>query len=396
MVYASGFGLYEASAKSYAMGGAVLGKAVDASANFHNPATLTDLTNITITAGFMTEHPRAKIKVTRNGQIYPSSPMNSGCYLLPHFQMAVPLKWDFVFGLGVMPEYGLGSQYDDRWLLNYGSVDTQVESLTVNPNLAYKVTDKLSVGAGLRLLYWDFEQYSKPNSFYPGVNLTNRLKGDNGMRDFGYQVGLKYDLLENLSLGVLYKSMTVCHVQGKSDLSGSMAGIDVTNLRSSHKGADATLEMPQSVSGGFNWDITSDWHLGGLVSWTQWSTIDRVHFNFGDGSSQLCTFNWKDTWRVGLAPSWDFAENWSWIASYVYETDCASDQYSTMLPPAHRHMISTGLNWVCWRGLEISFTYGIILMEGLESHVSRDRPQDTYQAYRGLSHATGLSLTYRF
>ena len=61
--FASGFGLYEASSRTYAMGGAVIGKAVDASANFHNPATLTDLTNVTVTAGVMTEHPRARIKV---------------------------------------------------------------------------------------------------------------------------------------------------------------------------------------------------------------------------------------------------------------------------------------------------------------------------------------------
>ena len=111
--FASGFGLYEASSRTYAMGGAAVGKAVDASANFHNPATLTDLTNVTVTAGVMTEHPRAKIKV--DGR--PSETMDPGIFLLPSFQLAVPLWYDFSFGLGVMPEYGLGSAYDDGWTL---------------------------------------------------------------------------------------------------------------------------------------------------------------------------------------------------------------------------------------------------------------------------------------
>jgi len=399
--FASGFGLYEASAPTYAMGGAVVGRAHDASANFYNPATLTDLTTITVTVGFMTEHPRGRMKVSRNGQEFPSSPMNSGCYVLPHFHLAVPLPWDFAFGLGIMPEYGLGSQYDDTWLLNYASTDTQVESFTVNPNIAWKVTDKLSIGAGLRFLYWDFEQYSRPKSYLSYCHMNTRLKGDNGMKDFGYQVGAKYDVLDNFAVGIVYKSDIGCHVTGKRDDTGYVDPYGIPVSKDAHYDAESIVHMPQSITGGFNWDITDDWHLGGTVGWTQWSAVDLVHFNFSDPltsakSSQLCEFNWRDTWRLGVAPSWDFAENWTWICSYVFETDCASDQYSTMLPPAERHMISTGIVWECWRGLEVALTYGIILMDARDSQVSRECPDDTYRAYRGLSHATGLTATYRF
>ena len=62
-VFGSGFALYEPSAVSHAMGGALVGKAMDASANFNNPATLSDLTNINLTVGFVTEHPRCKVRV---------------------------------------------------------------------------------------------------------------------------------------------------------------------------------------------------------------------------------------------------------------------------------------------------------------------------------------------
>ena len=62
--FGSGFALYEPSVISHAMGGALVGKAMDASANFNNPATLTDLTNIWVTVGFVTEHPRAAVRET--------------------------------------------------------------------------------------------------------------------------------------------------------------------------------------------------------------------------------------------------------------------------------------------------------------------------------------------
>ena len=107
--YGSGFGLYQPSAISHAMGGALLGKAMDASANFNNPATLTDLTNIQFTVGFVTEHPRGRVEVGRVGQSMERYTMDSGMFILPHFQLAIPLPADFTFGFGFEPDYGLGT-----------------------------------------------------------------------------------------------------------------------------------------------------------------------------------------------------------------------------------------------------------------------------------------------
>ena len=68
-----------------------------------------------------------------------------------------------------------------------------------------------------------------------------------------------------------------------------------------------------------------------------------------------------------------------------------------MLPCADRHMITTGLRWNCWAGLELALSYDIIIMDSRDSHATdatgilRD-----YCAYRGLCHAVGFTLTYRF
>ena len=399
---ASGFGLYEASSPAYALGGAVVGRAYDASANFFNPATLTDLTNVTVTAGFMTEHPRGRMKTDVPGGR--TSSMDPGVFCLPHFHLAVPLPWDFAFGLGVMPEYGLGSEYSKHWDLNFNSVDTTVMSFTMNPNLAYKVTDKWSVGAGLRFLFFDFEQHSYPVVTPQDHRFKNRLKGDNGMEDFGYQVGTKYDLLENLSLGLVYKSMTRVHVEGTSRNRLASAADPQTAAAlaaaAAQKSGDAktSLDLPQSITGGFNWDITPTWHLGGMIAWTDWSSVDVLHFHL-PGQTKDIRLKWKDTWRFGLAPSWDFAEDWSLLASYVFETDCCGDQDSTMLPPSERHMISTGLVWHFSENLDFGLTYGIILMHGLDSdctEVNVSQAKYHYRAHRALSHAAGFTVTWRF
>ena len=381
---ASGFGLYQMSAKAQALGGAVVGRAVDASANFYNPATLSDLTNVTATVGFVTEHPRARMKVEGG----PSTAMDPGLFWLPHANLAIPLPYDFVFGVGVAPEFGLGTAYDDNWELVNSSQETTVQSFTVAPNVSYAITERWSVAAGMRFIFFDFEQYSQP---IPG-QLYNRLWGDNRMGDFGWQAATRYRLLDNLSVGLVYKSRINVNVEGKAETDGMMGKSPVD--RTVH--AETDLDMPDSVAAGFNWDITDTWHLGGAVMWTQWSLVDELNFNLG-GVNTPCHLAWEDTYRFSLAPSWDFADDWTWMCSYGYETDCTGDQDSTMLPRADRHMLATGLAWRCWGGLELSFSYGLIIMDAGTTHASdatgvlRD-----YRAYRGLSHAVGLSLTYRF
>ena len=377
---ASGFGLYEMSAASHALGGAVVGEAVDASANYFNPATLSDLTNVTVSAGFVTEHPSARMKVRGYGG---SSEMNPGLFWLPHVQLSVPLPAGFTFGFGAYVECGLGSAYDNNWPLVNSSQETTVESFTLNPNLSYAITDRWSVGAGIRFFYFDFEQYSEP---IPG-KLYHRLKGDNRLGDWGWHVGTRYRLLDNFAVGLVYKSMINVNVDGKSQMDGA---------KDRWVGASTDIDMPESISGGFNWDVTDDWHLGSAFTWTKWSTFSTLNFNLG-GVNTPVNLNWVDTYRIAVAPSWDFAEDWTWMASYAYETDCTGDQDSTMLPCADRHMITTGLRWNCWAGLELALSYGIIIMDGRDSHatdaagVLRD-----YCAYRGLCHAVGFTLTYRF
>lgn len=387
----SGFGLYEASVESYALGGCVMGRAVDASANFFNPATLTDLTNVTVTMGFLTEHPRGRIKV---GSLA-SCGMDPGAFWLPHFQLAMPLPWNLAFGLGLMPEYGLGSEYDDDWSLANNSLKTTVMSFTLNPNLAWRITRDLSVGLGMRFLYFDFEQHSNP--FVPalGSSFSNRLKGNNGMRDFGYQVGIKYEVTESFSVGATWKSWTLVHVKGRTSNDASDP-LSAAMAKAASGGAETELELPQSVTFGCNWEVAPSVRLGGSVAWTQWSSVDVLGFDLARQRRDV-VLEWVDTLRAGVAAGWDFADDWTMMGSYVYETDCCGDQESTMLPAADRHMLSVGLTWHCCRWLDVSAGYGMIIMDGKDTQ-ARDATGAlaSYRASRGLSHAAGLSLTFRF
>lgn len=422
-VFASGFALYQPSVISHAMGGAVVGKAMDASANYNNPATLTDLTNIWVTAGFVTEHPRGSIRGNRNGVPWGDEKMDSGLFWLPHVQLAVPLPADFIFGLGIGADYGLGTQYADNWIMNWSTTETTVQGLVINPNLAYKITDDWSVGVGLRWLFFDFEQYSRPYcaDSVDGLGtvnfgqFSNRLKGDNEWKSLGWQIGTKYDVTENFSVGAVYKSAIDVSVKGKSNNSAvgydinpyssmiaGMYGMSVQQFVQSQAAANsgpasADLTLPQSVSVGCNWDVFDTWHLGAAVSWTQWSEFDSLHFNL-PGKDRDVRLDWRDTWRGSVGSCWDFAEDWKWIVSYVYDMDCTEPtQESAMLPPADRHILATGFVWNAWANMDLALSYSCIFMDGRGMN-SVDALGNQYhlETVRGFCHAGGFSITYRF
>jgi len=424
VTYGSGFSLYQYSATSVAMGGALVGKAMDASANFINPATLTDLTNIWVTAGFITEHPRGRVRVRKNGVSQGEHGMEPGMFALPHFQLAVPLPYDFAFGFGIAPEFGLGTKFSDDWVMNGSTQETTIQSLSFVPNLAYKVTDKWSIGAGLRWLYFDFEQDARPMVAYDMSNVNpalpggvrncgsfkHHLHGDDAFRDFGWQVGTKYDILDNLSAGLVYKSAIDVTVEGKSEakyptvnpmplaiMDQVAAGIVQQGMGRVDGDADCELTLPQSITGGLNWDVTDAWHLGTAVSWTQWSTIDTLDFNL-NGTSNPRRLGWEDTWRVSVGSAYDVTTDWTAMLSYVYDMDStSSDQSSAMLPRADRHIASAGLTWRAWRGLEFTLMYSCIFMHGKMMETT-NAVGDTYRlaTSRGFCHAAGLSVTYRF
>ncbi len=373
------------------MGGALVGRAMDASANFINPATLSDLTNIWVTAGFITEHPRAQVRGTTAGCSWGGDQScDSGMFWLPHFQLAVPLMADFTFGLSASAEYGLGTSYGDASPIAWSATETTVQGYVLNPNLAYKVTDKWSVAVGLRWLYFDFEQYKRPFAGTPLGQSEYRLYGNNHFKSLGWVVGTKYDILDNLSVGLVYKSEISVDVEGKTSMQ---------NLAPYNGDADAEMTLPQSLTGGVNWDITPTHHAGLAVSWTQWSTFDTLVFNVKPQANPVY-LNWNDTWRASVGYAWDFHPDWTWMISYVFDQDCClnKDQASAMLPPAHRNIATTGFVWNLWRNLDLALDYSCIFMDGGSFDTANPITRERFhlETCRGFCHAVGFSVTYRF
>lgn len=443
--FAAGFGLYEGSARGNAMGGAVMGRAWDASANFYNPATLSDLTGTVVTVGMTTEHPSCDTYVDGRKRLK----MDSGCFVLPHVYLAQELPHDFTFGLGFAPEYGLGSHYDQKWPLAWDTRQTTIEGVTLNPNLAYKVTEDWSVSAGFRLMYFTFDQYMDKQAAQDGENygtVRDHLKGDNGMLDWGWQISTRYKITEKLSAGVMYKSYIDTKVKGYNHTrvrgyddaavaakvdKGVRAALNQAGIPanapvysqyynayynqaygpavaqahqqvrdgadSAEGAASASIRLPQSLTMGLNYDATDDIHLGVSAVWTQWSSIDHIYFNLPGDNDKDLLLKWNDAWRIGFGGAYDLNEDWTLMLSYVYDMDPCRKYYgTTMLPPGDRHIGTVGLGYN-WENIDFVVSYGLVFMSG-DSLGLTDGTGRRYkfESKNGLSHAVAVSMTYHF
>ncbi len=391
--FAAGFGLYEASARGVGMGNGLVGSTGDATANYHNPANLTEVTNVTITAGMTLINPFADCKVDGVQQ----SKMNAGWFPPPHAYIATPVAGDFYFGFGTYCEYGLGTKYDYNWDMKHDTTETTIQQFTFNPNIAYKITEDWSVAFGARMSYFTFENYKTPTTPLPMdmAHLRAHLKGD----DFncGYVLATQYKVTDALKLGLVYRSRINHRVEG--DFETKAYGPAAGHLASAVTGGDAKAKvvLPSSLTFGANYDFTDKFRSGVSVTWTEWSTINHIDFNLPAGYSRTQMLNWHDSWRIGFGFEYDFTSAFTGRIGYTFDFDPSSDSYgTTMLPPGDRHIVGFGVGYKFFDNWRLDLGYNFIMMESETRYISEGGHINKFQSDNGYSHIASASVTYSF
>lgn len=409
--YSAGFGLYEASARGNALGGTLVGSTKDASAVYYNPANMTETTNVSALVGATLVWLYSDISVDGRSE----RNMNPGLFCIPHLFVTTPV-WgdDLFFGLGAYCENGLGTKYGTDWSLAGDTVETTLMQFTLNPNLAYRLTDWWSVAAGLKMSYITFNNKKRPYHGLPGYDLMSELDGDD--ISMGYNFGTTFRLFENqdlgrLSLGVVYRSQIKHNIKGDFDISGHVGPYPYGFLGDTHSDASARLTLPQSLTAGLNWDSPNDkWHAGFATTWTQWSSVDTIAFKIparkpsasgapfaGGASSFDLPLEWEDVWRFAFGLEYDVTDDFSLRCGYVYDMDPSSEiRGTTMLPGGDRHIIGLGAGYYIWKSLRLDVGYNLVMMDDGERDITVNGVRHAFGTNNAYSHMLAASLSYTF
>lgn len=155
---AQGFGVYEQGACMMGRGGAgVADPCDDGSGVFFNPAALS-FRKTTLTLGGAVIHPYGGFTDTSGGAANGLvSSLNNKYYPVPNFYASMPFRKRLAFGVGVFAPYGLETDWpasSEGRFLGYKSI---VQGVYVQPTVAFKVNDNVSVGGGVDITYVNVE-----------------------------------------------------------------------------------------------------------------------------------------------------------------------------------------------------------------------------------------------
>jgi len=341
---ASGYKLNEQSAGG--MGTAHAGRAAmaeDASVVFYNPAAMTELKSAQMTAGFTYINGYGQFE--GNGTTSTNGPMtgaddadpfnNGGNYLgesfIPFAYYVLPLNEKIAFGLGVYTPFGTKTDYDDGFVGGQFADKTSLLSLELQPSIAFKVNDQLSVGGGLDIIYMEGEltkdvdlvpynaalaggyaqvlagsdaatadQWVKDQGFangenspvinaqYAGYENHYAVKGDDWA--VGWNASVFYKLNETTNLGVVYRSEIEVELEGDSEFDGADTVLvysaafdavvpvgalvgDMSQTTLDKQASEVPLTTPQSLTFSVTHQATDALLLQAGATWTGWSSF---------------------------------------------------------------------------------------------------------------------------
>jgi long-chain fatty acid transport protein len=313
VAHASSFALIEQSASgqgsAYA-GAAAVGE--DASTIFFNPAAMTRLSGKQIVVAGHIISPDAKYtdsgNSTSDNGLAPLTGPNSSTgdpAFVPNFYYFAELPNEIYVGVGVNVPFGLSTEYDDGWVGRYHGLKSEITTININPSIAWKVSEKVSIGFGISIQYADLELTNNLDSFVICARIEAAAGGaslgcdytipDDAARDssvklagdsteMGWNTGILIDLDDKSRLGVAYRSAIKHEVSGNStyNLDGTLntvAGI-ATGLFGFNILQDTTLEataeLPETFSVSYVRDIDAKWTVLADWTWTGWSGLDVI------------------------------------------------------------------------------------------------------------------------
>lgn len=360
---AAGFQLLEQNASG--LGNAYAGSAAvaeNASTIFFNPAGMTQLQAREFSVGVSAVRPSFEFK--NKGSVILNAPRiattggdgdDAGSWAaLPNGYLSWALNKDLYVGVGLGAPFGLITEYDDDWVGRAQSVKFDLKTYNINPSIAYRVNDKVSIGAGVswQRLEAEYERVATvlPTGISPVPGLSSTFATLDADSDaWGWNVGALFTLSPAMKVGVSYRSTVDHTLKGDLKVEGPAAGLAPT-LQSVK--AEADVELPDTFIVSATQKLSDRWEMLGDLSWTGWSSVDQVRIVRTSGLAagtvaQTLEADFKDTWRVALGANYQLNDAWKLKFGIAWDQTPVKDKERRLvaLPDNDRTWFSVGGQW---------------------------------------------------
>ena len=348
---AAGFQLQEQSASG--IGNAFAGSAAiadNASTIHFNPAGMTRLQPREFSLGLSLVRPSFEFRDagSQSGVLSAGTGDAGSWAALPNAYLSWALNRNIYLGLGLGAPFGLSTDYDDGWVGAAQSIEFDIKTYNINPSLAWRVNDRLSLGFGLSWQRMDAE-YERAVSIAAVPLAATHAILDADSDAWGWNVGFLYALSDATRIGASYRSRIEHELKGELDIRGPAAGANPALARG---GARADVELPETVILSAVHQLDTRWELLADLSWTGWSSVDTVEIVRSSGplaglTVQTLDADFRDTWRLALGANYQWNERWTLKFGIAYDQSPVRDRHRRLvaLPDNDRTWLALGAQW---------------------------------------------------
>ena len=357
--YAAGFQLSEQSAIQ--MGRAMAGAGIvgdDLSAVHYNPAGMTLLSGTRMQA----TGTWVAVNLDYEGDSGQSENGRLKGQIIPAGFITHQINDSLWAGLGLTVPYGMGTEYGEGWEGKSRGTESMILTFDINPNLAWKVNEKLSVGGGISLQYAKAELGMGP--------MQANVKGDSWA--WGWNVGLMFQPVETVRLGLAYRSNISHNADGHTTLNNVPVkpdnGLVLTNIRSD---MEVRIKTPDTITFSATWEATDALRLSGTARWSKWSnfrTLDVQNLDFNPPLDAYANVpvenNWDDTWFFSVGADYKLNGQWTVRGGVAYDQGPVENQYRmAVIPDTDRVWFSGGASYKYTDNL--TFDFGATYIKGV-------------------------------
>ncbi|OGR35708.1 MAG: hypothetical protein A2051_09520 [Desulfovibrionales bacterium GWA2_65_9] len=381
---AGGFALYEYGARANAMGGATIALADDASAVAYNPAGITQMPGTRIMLGATAIAPTADVRAGADSK----TTTQANIYTPPHAYLVHQAGERAWLGIGIFSRFGVGTQYGYEWAGRTKVYRSELQTFSLAPNLALKLTDSLSIAFGPELMYSSADLRTRPTS------TTDQMINVDGF-GFGGQFAVHYKFDDQWSAGFTY------HTSQKHTDKGKVKFTENALMQDGNIAMSLTL--PASYSLGIAYKPNSKWKVEADAIYTQWQDYEKLVYSYektiaagtppGDVVRDK---NWRNVWRFQLGGEYQALDWLALRAGFVWDQDPVRRGYEDyMLPTSDRKIYSTGFGIT-----QGAFTYDVSLMYLVNNHNTWDANTinlvGATEISKSRAYMAGFSLGYKF
>lgn len=366
-------------------GGAAM--ASDASTIFTNPAGMTELEQAEADFGVQIMFPKLEFQNRGSTAATPGTlgvpvpyPGNDGgnpfgTTAIPNIYGAQPYMDGRLWtGLGVTVPYGLSVDYDDGWFGRYDSIETDLLTVNIAPTIAYRINNRVSVGAGIDFQYADAQlTTATPNALAPGgpSPATDGLFDVEGDAwSVGFNLGILVKPSSTTRLGLHYRSGISHDLEGKTTVKGLTGPLAAAN---GVFDARADLDLPAIVSFGVAHELTPSLTLLGDFQWFDWSTFKELRVRFSSGQPDfVIPQNYQDSNAISIGAEYEMTPEWALRAGFHYDTTPTVDQFrTTSVPDTDNYWLAIGASYSMSEMIALDFAYAYFRWDTVNVDLTR-------------------------